>query len=1153
MALSNDLISQFVKVTNDDKKERSDKTVYGTIVEYDGAKYVKIDGSELLTPISTTTNTNNGERVTVMIKNHSAIVTGNISSPAPRTAEVEEIGSKISEFEVIIADKVDTAELNAEIARIDELQSDNVTIKDTLNANNASIKELEAKNVTVTGRLDAIDADITNLEAEDVTITGRLDAADADIDSLQADNVVVKNTLIAQRADIANLEASKADIGDLNATNAEIENLKTSKLDAETATITYANIDFSNIGKAAFEYFYANSGLIQNVFVDNGTITGKLVGVTISGDLIEGNTIKAEKLVIKGSDGLYYKLNTDGITTETEQTEYNSINGSVIMANSITATKISVSDLVAFDATIGGFKITENSIYSGVKESATNTTRGIYLGNDGQIAFGDANNYLKYYKDDSGVYKLEISAQTIKMGSNNKNIEDAINDAQTAANNSIQGVDIEYYLSTSNSSLSGGTWSTVAPEWVDGKYMWSRVKTTLGTGDILYSDPTCIAGATGATGNTGNGISSIVEEYYVSTSKETTTGGSWSITVPTWSYGLYIWTRSKITYTNGDIAYTTEYCDSSWEAANKVIYKGNTPPADTPSTGDLWLDTGAKPTTLRRWLGADAENVRSFSSTVTDSAVSFNETTGYAQGVLEVVSAIEPVQSGSGDPSPDNVRPISGWTGMTLTRCGKNLINPKIDTDNYYASYASTNADGSITVSNSSSSKVYPVTVWTRLPSGTYTAKFTRISGDNPLEIFLQCNDTADYSSNIAALGVKTFTISEETQVRFMVVAEPSASYTVSIQIEQGSTATAYEPYQGDTFTVDFGQTVYGGTLDWNTGVLTVDRVSVQFMPTEFSAYGSAGYSMLSANNLQPIAALSDFYSVCNRFKRNYVWQIDAEYYYVSKDFVYLFSNRWTTLEEAKTWFTDNPTIMVYKLATPIIIALDPEKIVALSGVNTVYSNTGDTTVTATVSGWETISDFTSTTDVIQNQLASVGISADEALAMAEANATRLNDAQLIIDSLKATISTLITGQNGESLMTQTETGWTFSLATIQNTLNTISNNVNSLNSDMSDANNLISVLNSTVADLGVYTDYIKFGVDNGKPCIILGETDSAFKVLITNTDIRFMEGSSIPASISNQALNIGTAVVKDELKQGGFVWAVRSSGNYGLSWRGDE
>ena len=65
----------------------------------------------------------------------------------------------------------------------------------------------------------------------------------------------------------------------------------------------------------------------------------------------------------------------------------------------------------------------------------------------------------------------------------------------------------------------------------------------------------------------------------------------------------------------------------------------------------------------------------------------------------------------------------------------------------------------------------------------------------------MQCNVTSDFSSNIAALGVKTFTLSEETQVRVMVVANASESYTASIQIEQGSAATAYEPYQGDTYT----------------------------------------------------------------------------------------------------------------------------------------------------------------------------------------------------------------------------------------------------------------------------------------------------------------------------------------------------------------
>ena len=130
MALSSDLISQFVQVT---KQEKTDKetTVYGTIVEYNGGKFVKLDGSELLTPISTTADAIDGERVTVMIKNHSAIVTGNISSPSARTDTVKEIGNKISEFEIIIADKVSVERLEAEIARIDTLVSENVTINHT--------------------------------------------------------------------------------------------------------------------------------------------------------------------------------------------------------------------------------------------------------------------------------------------------------------------------------------------------------------------------------------------------------------------------------------------------------------------------------------------------------------------------------------------------------------------------------------------------------------------------------------------------------------------------------------------------------------------------------------------------------------------------------------------------------------------------------------------------------------------------------------------------------------------------------------------------------------------------------------------------------------------------------------------------------------
>lgn len=50
MALSKNLISDFVKATTDDKKTAEETTLYGTIVEYNGSKYVRLDGSDMLTP-----------------------------------------------------------------------------------------------------------------------------------------------------------------------------------------------------------------------------------------------------------------------------------------------------------------------------------------------------------------------------------------------------------------------------------------------------------------------------------------------------------------------------------------------------------------------------------------------------------------------------------------------------------------------------------------------------------------------------------------------------------------------------------------------------------------------------------------------------------------------------------------------------------------------------------------------------------------------------------------------------------------------------------------------------------------------------------------------------------------------------------------------
>ena len=139
----------------------------------------------------------------------------------------------------------------------------------------------------------------------------------------------------------------------------------------------------------------------------------------------------------------------------------------------------------------------------------------------------------------------------------------------------VSFVDVEYYLSTSPTSLSGGSWSTTAPTWVNGKYMWSRTVTTDGAGNRTYSpnqNGVCIAGAqgatgakgdkgdTGGTGATGKGVKSIVEQYYKSTSATAMSGGSWSTTYPGWENSKYIWTRSVITYTDKTTTTTTAVC-----------------------------------------------------------------------------------------------------------------------------------------------------------------------------------------------------------------------------------------------------------------------------------------------------------------------------------------------------------------------------------------------------------------------------------------------------------------------------------------------------------------------------------------------------------------------------------------------------------------
>lgn len=132
------------------------------------------------------------------------------------------------------------------------------------------------------------------------------------------------------------------------------------------------------------------------------------------------------------------------------------------------------------------------------------------------------------------------------------------------------------------------------------KYKWTLVKGA--TGPKGEKGDQGIPGEKGKDGATGKGISSITEEYYLSTSKTSQTGGSWSTTAPTWSAGKYVWTRSKITYTNpASTSYTTPVCDSSWEAVNDLQIGGrnllkNTHATPVTYTYKDWFDYSFKTT-----------------------------------------------------------------------------------------------------------------------------------------------------------------------------------------------------------------------------------------------------------------------------------------------------------------------------------------------------------------------------------------------------------------------------------------------------------------------------------------------------------------------------------------------------------------------------
>ena len=343
MTLSQELIKNFVEITDDSKPVEKQTIINGTVSSIqNGEVFVRIDGSEDETPVRTVSNVIVGDRVKVTITNHTATIDGNLSAPAARNIDLEALGGVVDDQgNTIVQQGNNILQMNNNIIQINnDIEQQNSKIETI----NSSISTLNSTVAAQGSKIETIDSDITIINS----------------------GFVIKDGVLTGLSKIV------------------IDDLTTNKLNAKYAYIDFANVNFAEINKAKLGELYAESGIIKDVTIKQGYVTGELNGVTINGDLVNANTLKADRLVIKGTDGIYYQLNVNALgaaeAAKLGPEGQKKLHGDNIIAKTITADHISVTDLVAFGATIGGFQIGNKSISS--------INNNIVLNDDGSFVLG---------------------------------------------------------------------------------------------------------------------------------------------------------------------------------------------------------------------------------------------------------------------------------------------------------------------------------------------------------------------------------------------------------------------------------------------------------------------------------------------------------------------------------------------------------------------------------------------------------------------------------------------------------------------------------------------------------------------------------------------------------------------------------------------
>ena len=308
---------------------------------------------------------------------------------------------------------------------------------------------------------------------------------------------------------------------------------------------------------------------------------------------------------------------------------------------------------------------------------------------------------------------------------------------------------------------------------------------------------------------------------------------------------------------------------------------------------------------------------------------------------------IEPVQSGSGDPAPDNVRPITGWTGVNVYRTGKNL---------FQQAEISLGKPGNRTASIYFDTPIKPGSyVVSYVQSGTYTGG----NSNYGIQAF-------NGSTNVGNVNLSTgvLTISEEAKRLYFYMSNGNYDDNETLilsnfQLELGSTATTYEPYSGAAYPISWqteAGTVYGGSLDVTTGLLTVDKAFFSEPVSEmnqaddnFPGWKNKGWKQVLGYNDNGALTTGVYGNVGTKVSYNFSG---------SNDIVFLPKTIYTMTQTE--WMTNYPNLVVQfvlPLANPQTYQLTATEVKTLLGQNNIWADTGAVNVNYPADTTKTIDD----------------------------------------------------------------------------------------------------------------------------------------------------------------------------------------------------